>query len=127
MPHILFGLAFSFFIVPGCRFLPRPHFPRLQHARAFRDGIATNLSNPKSMVFYASVFSAAVPAGTSTGTLSVMVLMVALIALLWYGGVALALSSDRAARFYRRTKPAIERTCGFFLIAFGLRQAISRP
>jgi threonine/homoserine/homoserine lactone efflux protein len=79
------------------------------------------------MVFYASVFSAAVPAGASTGTLTVMVLMVALIALLWYGGVALALSSGRAARLYRKAKPAIERTCGVFLIAFGLRQALSPP
>lgn len=96
-------------------------------ARAFRDGIVTNLSNPKSMVFYASVFSAAVPAGASTGTLTVMVLMVALIALLWYGGVALALSSGRAARLYRKAKPTIERTCGVFLIAFGLRQALSPP
>ena len=96
-------------------------------ARAFRDGIVTNLSNPKSMVFYASVFSAAVPGGASPGTLTVMVLMVAFIALLWYGGVAFVLSSEGAAKIYRKAKPAIERTCGAFLIAFGLRQAFARP
>ena len=96
-------------------------------ARAFRDGIVTNLSNPKSMVFYASVFSAAVPARASLETLTVMVLMVALIAFLWYGGIAFVLSSERAANFYRKAKPAIERTCGVFLIAFGLRQAFARP
>ena len=56
-----------------------------------------------------------------------MVFMVALIALLWYGGVAFVLSSERAANFYRKAKPAIERTCGVFLIAFGLRQALSPP
>lgn len=95
-------------------------------ARAFRDGLVTNLSNPKSMVFYASVFSAAVPAGASTATLTAMVLMVALIALLWYGGVALVLSAGHAARAYRRAKPAIERSCGVLLIAFGVRQAIGR-
>jgi threonine efflux protein len=93
---------------------------------ALRDGIVTNLSNPKSMIFYASVFSAAVPAGASSATLLVMVAMVALIASLWYGAVALALSSNRAASVYRRGKPAIEIACGGFLIVFGLRQAILR-
>jgi threonine/homoserine/homoserine lactone efflux protein len=96
-------------------------------ARAFRDGIVTNLSNPKSMAFYASVFSAAVPAAAATDTLAAMVAMVACIALFWYGGVAFVLSTERAANVYRKGKPAIERTCGVFLIAFGLRQALARP
>ena len=92
--------------------------------RAFRDGIVTNLSNPKSMIFYASVFSAAVPAGASSATLATVVLMVAIIATCWYGGVALFLSGARAATFYRKGKPLIERACGIFLVAFGLRQAV---
>ncbi len=94
--------------------------------KALRDGLVTNLSNPKAMVFYASVFSAAVPAGASLATLLVMVGMVAVIALLWYGGVALALSSARVARGYCRGKALIERSCGVFLVVFGLRQALSR-
>ena len=99
--------------------------PRESFLRAFRDGLMTNLSNPKSMVFYASVFSAAVPAKTSPSTLAVMVLMVAVIAALWYGGVALVLSSGRVAALYRKGKPFVERVCGVFLVFFGLRQAIS--
>lgn len=91
---------------------------------AIRDGVITNFSNPKSMIFYASVFSAAVPATVSFNTLIAMVVMVALIASVWYGGVALILSSDRAANIYRKGKSNIERTCGFFLIIFGLRQAL---
>ena len=91
--------------------------------RAFRDGILTNISNPKAMAFYASVFSAAVPASVSNETLVVMALMVGLIAFTWYGGVAFTLSTERALKFYRKGKPAIERTCGILLIAHGLRQA----
>jgi threonine efflux protein len=94
--------------------------------RSFRDGLVTNLSNPKSMIFYASVFSAAVPASASSATLLGMVIMVAIVAALWYGGVAVVLSSEHAANLYRKGKPAIERTCGVLLIAFGLRQAFSR-
>lgn len=93
---------------------------------AFRDGLVTNLSNPKAMVFYASVFSAAVPAGASSATLAVMVLMVAIIAAVWYGGVAFVLSSERAASAFRQKKVLVERGCGTFLILLGLRQALSQ-
>jgi threonine efflux protein len=91
---------------------------------ALRDGIATNLANPKSMAFYASVFSGAVPADASLQTLLAMVMMVCVIAVLWYGSVALVLSADRMANLYQQGKTAIERTCGFFLILLGGRQGL---
>lgn len=91
---------------------------------AFRSGVVTNLSNPKSMLFYASVFSAAVPAHAGTSTLLAMVGMVAVIGLLWYGGVGMVLSTARAAQAYRHSKTWIERACGAFLVFFGLRQAL---
>ncbi len=95
--------------------------------RAFRQGLMTNLSNPKAMVFYASVFSAAVPAGATPATLAIIVAAVGMISAFWYGSVALFLSSARANRLYRRGKPFIEGGCGLFLIGFGLRQALARP
>ena len=91
---------------------------------ALRDGIATNLANPKSMAFYASVFSGAIPADASMETLFAMVVMVGAIAILWYGSVALALSVDRMAKLYRQSKTIIERICGLFLILLGGRQGL---
>jgi threonine/homoserine/homoserine lactone efflux protein len=91
---------------------------------ALRDGIATNLANPKSMVFYASVFSGAVPADPSMETLLAMVVMVGVLAVLWYGSVALVLSADRMANLYRQGKSVVERTCGLFLILLGARQGL---
>ncbi len=91
---------------------------------ALRDGIATNLANPKSMAFYASVFSGAVPADASMETLFAMVVMVGVIAVLWYGSVALVLSADRMAKLYRQGKTIVERTCGLFLILLGGRQGL---
>jgi threonine/homoserine/homoserine lactone efflux protein len=88
--------------------------------------MVTNLSNPKAMIFYASVFTASVPAGASAGTLAAMIAIVPLIAASWYGSVAFFLSGARIARLFRKAKPAIERSCGVLLIAFGLRQALSR-
>lgn len=91
---------------------------------ALRDGIATNLANPKSMAFYASVFSGAVPADASMQTLLSMVVMVGVIAVLWYGSVALVLSADQMAKLYRQRKTILERTCGVFLILLGGRQGL---
>lgn len=91
---------------------------------ALRDGIATNLANPKSMAFYASVFSGAVPADASMETLLAMVAMVGLLAVLWYGSVALVLSADRMADLCRQGKKIVERTCGLFLILLGGRQCL---
>lgn len=94
--------------------------------KAFRQGLITNLSNPKSMVFYASIFSSAVPAQTNVPTLVGMVVMVATLALLWYGSVALLLSGNAVEQVYRRIKPHIERSCGALLIIFGIKQAFSK-
>jgi threonine/homoserine/homoserine lactone efflux protein len=91
---------------------------------AMRDGIATNLANPKSMAFYASVFSGTVPADASMETLLAMVVMVGVIAVLWYGSVALVLSVDRIAKLYRKGKTVVERTCGLFLIVLACRQGL---
>ncbi|MEG0922989.1 MAG: LysE family translocator [Comamonas sp.] len=91
---------------------------------ALRDGVTTNLANPKSMAFYASMFSGAVPAQASTQTLMALVAMVGAIAIVWYGSVALVLSVNRMADLYRRGKSVIERTCGLVLILLGFRQGL---
>jgi len=98
--------------------------PTSSFPSSFRDGMATNLANPKSMAFYASVFSGAVPADASMETLLAMVVTVGVLAVLWYGCVALVLSADRMADLYRQGKKIIERTCGLFLIVLGGRQGL---
>lgn len=91
---------------------------------AMRDRLVTNLANPKSMAFYASVFSGAVPTHASNQTLITMIAMVRAIAALWYELVAVTLSTERMAALYRQGKAVIERTCGLFLIVLGGRQGL---
>jgi threonine/homoserine/homoserine lactone efflux protein len=93
---------------------------------AFLQGIATNIANPKSIAFYAAVFSSAAPAHVSTPTFLAMLLEVAVIASLWYGLVALVLSHAPVAGAYRRSKAWIDRACGTLIIVLGLRQLLSR-
>ncbi|QCP49572.1 LysE family translocator [Trinickia violacea] len=91
---------------------------------AFLQGVATNIANPKSIAFYAAVFSSAAPAHVSTPTFFAMLATVGAIATCWYGAVALVLSHATVATAYRRAKAWIDRACGGVIIALGIRQAI---
>lgn len=93
---------------------------------AFLQGIATNIANPKSIAFYAAVFSSAAPAHVSMPTFAAMLLEVAVVASLWYGLVALVLSHAPIASAYRRSKAWIDRACGMLIISTGIRQLFSR-
>ncbi|MFM0642633.1 LysE family translocator [Paraburkholderia metrosideri] len=90
---------------------------------AFLQGVATNIANPKSIAFYAAVFSSAAPAHVSTPTFFAMLATVGATATCWYGAVALVLSHSAIATAYRRVKAWIDRACGGLIIALGIRQA----
>ncbi|TDG10125.1 LysE family translocator [Paraburkholderia guartelaensis] len=90
---------------------------------AFLQGIATNIANPKSIAFYAAVFSSVVPTHVSMPTFFAMLATVGAIATCWYGAVALVLSHAAIATAYRRAKAWIDLTCGGLMIVLGIRQA----
>lgn len=91
--------------------------------RAYRAGLATNLSNTKAFAFYTSAFAAASPSPDQTATMWLAVGLMFVIALTWYGSVALALSSGPVAALYRRVKAPIERGCAVLMISFGAKLA----
>ena len=93
---------------------------------AMRVGATTNLANPKSLAFYGSVFSTVIPGRVDPITAAAMIAVVMMIGTVWYGTVALGVSTQQIARLYRRGKSLIERTCGGFLIAFGAKLALLR-
>jgi len=93
--------------------------------RTFLLGLATQVSNPKTAVVYASVFAAFLPA-TSTVAFNLCVVgLVFLIEAGWYAFVAVALSSERPRYIYLRYKTSIDRTAGAVMIALGLKLATS--
>jgi threonine efflux protein len=92
--------------------------------QAFAQGFATNIANPKSMAFFAAVFSAATPAHVSVGTFAAMLGMVCVTAGGWYGFVALTLSHSRIASAYRNSKAWVDRVCGGLIVALGVRQLL---
>lgn len=91
---------------------------------SFFRGAAMNAMNPKSIAFFAAVFSSAAPAHVSVATFFAMLAAVGITALSWYGLVALVLSHAAIAKGYQSAKRTIDRVCGVLLIALGVRQII---
>jgi threonine efflux protein len=91
---------------------------------AFLAGLLTTLSNPKSAVFWTSLFIVAVPPAAPAWFYGAILIIVAVQATAWYAFVALALSTGLARRFYRRARSGLEGLAGAVMIAFGLKLAI---
>ena len=94
--------------------------------KAFVQGFATNITNPKSVAFFAAIFASATPAHMSPVTFVAMLAMVALVATTWYGFVALVLSHAGIASGYRGYRAWIDRVCGGLIVGLGIRQLLTR-
>jgi threonine/homoserine/homoserine lactone efflux protein len=88
-------------------------------------GFATQVSNPKTAIVYASVFAAFMPAAQSPGFDLALVTIVFAIETSWYTLVALALSSERPRLAYLRRKAWIDRIAGGVMVTLGFGLASS--
>jgi threonine/homoserine/homoserine lactone efflux protein len=93
--------------------------------RFFSAGLATQVSNPKTAIVYASVFAAFLPASFSPAFAAVLLAIVYAIEAGWYSIVALALSSAAPRRAYLKAKAGIDRLAGAVLAGLGLRLALT--
>lgn len=89
-------------------------------ARSFSFGLATQLSNPKTAVVYASVFAALLPAALPPWILVVLPPLIFLLEASWYAAVALAFSAERPRSAYVDAKGWIDRAAGAVMGALGL-------
>ena len=90
--------------------------------RAFRDGLVTNLLNPKIGVFYATLLPTFIRPGQSVLAMSLLLAGIhALMGLVWLAGVAFA--AARASQVLGRDawRRRLERVTGVVLVAFGVR------
>jgi threonine/homoserine/homoserine lactone efflux protein len=85
----------------------------------FAAGALTNLTNPKSVVFFGSIFAAVLPPGTPLSLRIAAVGVVAINALSWHLMLGCAFSMPRAHQIYRPLKPAIDRITAALMAAFG--------
>lgn len=95
----------------------------------FLVGLATQLSNPKTAIVYASVFAAFLPPALPGWTLIVLPLLIFVIESAWYIVVALAFSAEQPRAAYLRAKLWLDRLAGSVMGVLGLRLVVeaSRP
>jgi threonine/homoserine/homoserine lactone efflux protein len=96
--------------------------------RSFALGLSTQASNPKTAIWYASVFAAFLPPAPSLAFDVAIAAAVFAIETGWYTLVALALSAERPRQVYLRFKPVVDRAAGAVVVALGLKLIVSaRP
>ena len=95
-----------------------------QGARSpFIAGLLTTLSNPKSAVFWTSVFVVVMPAHAPAWFYAAVLALIIAQSFGWYAFVALALSTEFARRHYQRFAQWLDRLAGVIMIGLGLRLA----
>lgn len=88
---------------------------------AFQRGFVTNILNPKSALFFASVFTTALPATPSPEPVLAALGLVTFNALVWHAFLAVAFSQRRVQAAYAVRRTQANRIAAFLAAAFGLR------
>ena len=95
--------------------LPRSFFATLVRA------VLVQLANPKTAIFYASMFAAMLPASPPLWMLVALPPLLFCTEFFWYGIVAVAFSSSKPRSAYLRTKHWIDRAAGAVVGALGVK------
>jgi threonine/homoserine/homoserine lactone efflux protein len=93
-------------------------------AVAFRQGLLSNLGNPKMLAFFTSLL----PQFSSSGAgLLAHGLLFCALTILWLSAYAVVVTRARSVFDRGRARRAIDAVTGTVLVAFGLRLAAERP
>ena len=91
----------------------------------FMRALLLQLSNPKIMVFFGSIFLSVLPQHMPGWMQAAVLALVAFDEFTWFALLALTFSGGKARAFYRRAKFWLDRTMGGALALLGLRLALS--
>jgi threonine/homoserine/homoserine lactone efflux protein len=89
--------------------------------KSFWIGLTTQLSNPKTAIWYGSIFAALLPQHPPVWCYFVLPPLVFAVEFGWYTVVALCFSSRRPREIYLRAKTWIDRIAASAIAALGLR------
>ena len=97
----------------------------LSNFSAFKIGFITNALNPKTTIFFLSIFTQIVDIHTPLHIQLIYGAIISLAHLIWFSFVAFFLSHPILLKKFNRNKNLIEKVVGSFLIIFGLKVAMS--
>ena len=101
----------------------RPVVPRTTPGGSLRQGLVSNLANPKMVVFFTSLLP---QFGDAFATLLGLGLLFSLLTGIWLAGYAFAAARARRLLARERVRRAFEAVTGVVLVALGLRVAAAR-
>ncbi|MEV7039710.1 LysE family transporter [Amycolatopsis sp. NPDC051061] len=111
--------------VPNESFATSEKAARLETPNPFRQGVVSNLTNPKAAAFFGSVLTAALPPTEPTAVKAAAVALILLTSTAWHLSVALLFSAPATQRWYARAKPTLNRVVGTILVVLGVILAVT--
>jgi len=94
--------------------------------RSFLKGLLTNLSNPKAIIYFGSVFSLFVSNDVGSAERWGLFVMIALETFVWFTVVASLFALPQMRRGYQRLAKWIDGVAGALFTGFGIHLIISR-
>lgn len=94
--------------------------------RTFMRGFLTNLSNPKAVIYFGSVFSLFVGDSVSSAARGGLFIMIVAETFAWFSIVALVFALPKMRRGYQRLAKWIDGVAGVVFTGFGIGLIISR-
>ena len=94
---------------------------RVSYGALFRRGLLTDLANPQTVLFFASIFSVTITPDTDWGIRLGIWLGLVLTSIVWRVLVSYAFSRPLVRQGYFRLQPVFERLVGVALTGFGLK------
>lgn len=97
--------------------------PAMTDFEALRNGFVCNALNPKTTIFFMSIFTQVIDAGTPVSVQVVYGAVISVAHLLWFSFVAVMLTQPVLLTRFNRSRKYIERAVGCVLMAFGIKVA----
>lgn len=95
-------------------------------ATAFRTGFFTNLTNPKSIAYWASIFAATGASELPLSAQLIAVVAMPTVSFLWYALLTVLVASPPVAAVVDRSRGLLDRIAGGVMILFGARLLLGR-
>ncbi|RDX33589.1 LysE family translocator [Arcobacter sp. HD9-500m-PIT-SAG02] len=97
----------------------------LSSFKAFKVGFITNVLNPKTTIFFLSIFTQLVSVDTPLWVQLVYGVIICFAHLVWFISVSYLFSHSVLLKKFNKSKKTIERVVGSVLIGFGVKVAFS--
>jgi len=93
---------------------------------AFRRGLLTSFSNPKTAAFFGSLFVATIPPQAPVWVYAITIIIIVCVSVIWYSLVAFFFTIEKVQSAYHRSKRFLDGITGSVLLFLGARLAFSK-